>query len=83
MSTPTPIPPGQTVRLEKAALMLRCSVRTLGRWASEGKLKVIRDAGKETRVPLAEVQRLKQERDADFSVDEATECEAKPELMTR
>jgi molybdopterin-binding protein len=51
-----------TIRLGQAAEMLRVSVDTLRRWEGEGRLTVVRSAGGQRRVPLAEVTRLITER---------------------
>ena len=53
---------GATVRSGHAAEMLGVTVETLRRWELEGRLKVIRSAGGQRLVPIAEVVRLLKER---------------------
>jgi molybdopterin-binding protein len=53
-----------TLRLGQAADMLQVSVETIRRWEREGRLRVVRSAGGQRLVPLAEVARLAAERRA-------------------
>ncbi|MGH2446916.1 MAG: TOBE domain-containing protein [Candidatus Limnocylindria bacterium] len=50
------------IRIGQAAELLDVSVETLRRWADDGRLTVTRSAGRQRRVPLAEVSRLLAER---------------------
>jgi molybdopterin-binding protein len=53
-----------TLRLGQAADLLQVSVETIRRWEREGRLRVVRSAGGQRLVPLAEVARLAAERRA-------------------
>lgn len=50
------------IRIGAAAEMLGVSVETVRRWASDGRLQVVRTSGGQRLVPLAEVTRLLEER---------------------
>jgi molybdopterin-binding protein len=51
---------GRDLSLGDAASQLRVSVDTLRRWDRSGKLKTTRDANDRRRVPVAEVERLRE-----------------------
>src|SRR5215211_5053192 len=53
---------GNDIRIGEAAEMLGVSVESLRRWEKGGRLRVVRTAGGQRLVPMAEVQRLSAER---------------------
>lgn len=53
---------GDQIRIGRAADMLGVTVDTVRRWAEEGRLTVVRSAGGQRLVPMAEVGRLLAER---------------------
>jgi molybdopterin-binding protein len=55
---------GEHVRIGDSAEMLGVSAETLRRWERDGRLTVIRTAGGQRLVPMAEIQRLLAERRA-------------------
>lgn len=53
---------GNQIRIGRAADMLGVTVDTIRRWAEEGRLTVVRSAGGQRLVPMAEVRRMLAER---------------------
>lgn len=53
---------GNQIRIGRAADMLGVTVDTVRRWAEEGRLTVVRSAGGQRLVPMAEVRRMLAER---------------------
>lgn len=62
----------EMLRLGQAAEMLRVSVDTLRRWASDGRIAVVRSTGGQRLVSLAEVTRLAGERRASAATEPPT-----------
>lgn len=62
----------EMLRLGQAAEMLRISVDTLRRWARDGRVAVVRSAGGQRLVSLAEVTRLAAERRASAATEPPT-----------
>lgn len=52
----------QDLRMGQAAALLGVSLDTLRRWEDEERIELVRSAGGQRRVPLAEVQRLLSQR---------------------
>jgi molybdopterin-binding protein len=58
MARSRPVPRDGALRVGEAAQVLGVSVDTVRRWAASGEIKVLRSAGRQRLVPLAEVRRL-------------------------
>ena len=62
LQSPDMAAPTDRVRIGRAAEMLGVTVDTVRRWAEEGRLTVVRSAGGQRLVPIAELTRLTGER---------------------